>query len=822
MEAKFGADFGQVRVHTGEVGQQVAMGAGARAVTEGRNIAFSEGFYTPGRSEGKRLIAHELAHVIQQGRPGGRSASKEGAEAEARQAAELAGGRSAAVAASASGAQADPLTDEERRRQMESMAPAGLLSSIKSMTTPGAQPTAVGQPADAAAQPSVPALTQEDFANAMRNGAPQDPNKVHWLGDPAKQPKWTKGMAITRDEHGNMTVNSPELGTTTFSPSGKRLTPVPNGDLEKIARGLRATNYLQEHGGKRVVEGKGELDEAGWKQHIEERKRVLGAEVDRGFSNLAEGERLFHATQTGAALAAAVPAHALGGRYLNDSQKIVSGARQDILIAKHQMDTARTPEELAEAEHHLQFVVGNAESSFTRYKEDVYGGAENTITGIKVGAAVAVSGAALATPALVAGGVALSGKTIVGGAVLGGGFNAAHQVAEIHDKTRKNFSYGEVGTGMLSGAAMGAVPVAGAAMLGPAVASSADQLSQGHYATGGVEAAGVFGSLGAARLAQPGTGKAIGNYVRPRAAAMFMRASQGVENVPGLGGSSPTGGIPYEGPAITQPAVSEPIAAPQPSVSEPVIIGKAGGSTAASTAGAPTVDPTVPAVGEGTAAKPANFDPAPANVGDKAFQARRALTILNTMRANPRNTIGAAGEASHLTSGTSTGIDLNALSSNYPKIDLSSRDTFTSVKNFGVNKPLDQKTMKGYDKELRSLRTPEEAGVPTKLGEAASRLADNREAIQGSGAWPKGLARDATPEQIAKFINRQGAVAIPSDHVEATKAYIADRARADPEAYGLKEGPGLEIGIKRLVERIQPNGLTSKEIMEINKKAIGP
>jgi len=825
MEAKFGADFGEVRVHTGEMGAQVALGAGARAVTSGRNIAFSEGFYAPGRSEGKRLIAHELAHVMQQGRWGGRSVSKGSAEAEARQAAtDVTGGRNAAVGASASGAQADPLTDAERRQRTESMLSPQLMASIAAVTTPKGQGGAPEQQKDSAAPPPPPPTTfDKDIADALKNGPPRDPNKVHWLGNPATQPSWTKGMTYSKDARGNTTVGTPELGETKFDPSGKRLTPVPNGDAEKIARSFRAMNYLQQTGGKRVVEGKGALDEAGWKQHIEERKQALGADVERGFTNLSEGERLFHKTQTGVALAAAIPAHALGGRGLDDSQKIVSGARQDIQIAKHQMDMARTPEELAEAEKHLQFVVGNAQSQFTRYKEDVYRGAENTITGIKVGAAVAVSGAALATPALLAAGGVVTAKTVGVGALAGGGFSTARQIAEIHDKTRKDFSFGEVGTGMLGGAAMGFVPGAAPLLMGPAVASSADEFSKGHLATGAVDAFGAVAPIGAAKAAEAGTGRSLGNYLRPRAAAMLMRAGQGIEDVPGLGGRNPTASIPREVPTMTQGAASEPIATPRPAVSESVATGKPGvtGSADTPTAAAHTVDPVPQASGEGASAQPSRFSPAPAEVGDAAFRARMALTTKNAMRANIRNTVGAGGEAAQLTSGVSTGIDLNAVSKNHPQIDTSSRDTFTSVKAYGVGKPLADSTKGRYDKEVRALRTAEEPGVPTKLGDAANRLAANRQAIQAAGAWPRGLARNATPEQIAKFMNQKAEVAIPSDHVAPMREYLAERARANPEAYGLKQGPGLEKGIQRLVQRVQPLGLTSEELAAMNKEVFG-
>jgi hypothetical protein len=120
MESKFGADFGQVRIHTDAVAENSALAASARAITIGQDIAFGSGFYDPATSAGKRLIAHELAHVIQQNQQSGRCVSRAAAESEARQAgADVASGRAAAVTGSASvGAQADLMSKEEIKRKI--------------------------------------------------------------------------------------------------------------------------------------------------------------------------------------------------------------------------------------------------------------------------------------------------------------------------------------------------------------------------------------------------------------------------------------------------------------------------------------------------------------------------------------------------------------------------------------------------------------------------------------------------------------------------------------------------------------------------------
>jgi hypothetical protein len=68
MESGFGADFGAVRVHTGSEAARSAAGVSARAYTVGHDIVFGPGEYAPASSSGKRLLAHELAHVVQQSR----------------------------------------------------------------------------------------------------------------------------------------------------------------------------------------------------------------------------------------------------------------------------------------------------------------------------------------------------------------------------------------------------------------------------------------------------------------------------------------------------------------------------------------------------------------------------------------------------------------------------------------------------------------------------------------------------------------------------------------------------------------------------------
>jgi len=70
MESRFGHDFGRVRIHTGSQATAMATALDARAYTVGDDIVFNAGRYAPYGLDGRRLLAHELAHVVQQRRGG--------------------------------------------------------------------------------------------------------------------------------------------------------------------------------------------------------------------------------------------------------------------------------------------------------------------------------------------------------------------------------------------------------------------------------------------------------------------------------------------------------------------------------------------------------------------------------------------------------------------------------------------------------------------------------------------------------------------------------------------------------------------------------
>ncbi len=63
FEASLGSDFSEVRVHESHAPTHL----GAKAFAHGSDIFFAPGEYQPHSDAGKKLLAHELTHVVQQG-----------------------------------------------------------------------------------------------------------------------------------------------------------------------------------------------------------------------------------------------------------------------------------------------------------------------------------------------------------------------------------------------------------------------------------------------------------------------------------------------------------------------------------------------------------------------------------------------------------------------------------------------------------------------------------------------------------------------------------------------------------------------------------
>ena len=149
MEAGFGHSFADVRIHTGGEAASATTTARAEAFASGSSIAFAPGRFAPGTSSGDRLIAHELAHVVQQRQAGSGgtvqaklrvSSPGDSAETSADRAAEtvLAGGRAQVPQGGTS------LRGRIMRRAMAGTAPAPsralTLAPAPGTAAPGAGP----------------------------------------------------------------------------------------------------------------------------------------------------------------------------------------------------------------------------------------------------------------------------------------------------------------------------------------------------------------------------------------------------------------------------------------------------------------------------------------------------------------------------------------------------------------------------------------------------------------------------------------------------------------------------------------------------------
>ncbi len=139
MEQRFGRNFSHVRIHTGAEASAVARSLQAVALTEGRDILFSEGSYVPATGRGRELIAHELTHVVQQERPGA-GAEPRASELEAVRNARLihqTPPRALPVTTAATGIQRQPLTASSAPTEAEDLRNRILAAAERCRKEPG-------------------------------------------------------------------------------------------------------------------------------------------------------------------------------------------------------------------------------------------------------------------------------------------------------------------------------------------------------------------------------------------------------------------------------------------------------------------------------------------------------------------------------------------------------------------------------------------------------------------------------------------------------------------------------------------------------------
>ena len=162
FEPRFGHDLSGVRVHTDGDAAQSAGSIGATAYTAGSNIAFAAGRYSPATSSGRRLLAHELTHVVQQ-----RALSPGGALSGPTLVQRFVGGD--VLSSTVTQAMAEAMTDDELMQQIQLLRShlqdqpddAGAAENLKTLEDVVRSRQAAGQtpaaPAPAAPTPATPA-----------------------------------------------------------------------------------------------------------------------------------------------------------------------------------------------------------------------------------------------------------------------------------------------------------------------------------------------------------------------------------------------------------------------------------------------------------------------------------------------------------------------------------------------------------------------------------------------------------------------------------------------------------------------------------------
>jgi hypothetical protein len=218
MEARLGADFGSVRVHSGSAAARAARELEAEAFTVGEDVVFAEGMYVPDDAAGRHRLAHELAHVLQQRRGAAQSASwglsrpGDALEQDAELAAHQATAAPAAPAAAAAPASASPAA-----------------SARTSISTPVSASGERPAPASATSAPSGP-------------GAPAQPRVI--------QRRALLSLSPSREAASDAAAESPWLGTTApgmldFSDKTPVLTPRPDSPTRDQAAAASAPDRAE-------------------------------------------------------------------------------------------------------------------------------------------------------------------------------------------------------------------------------------------------------------------------------------------------------------------------------------------------------------------------------------------------------------------------------------------------------------------------------------------------------------------------------------------------------------------------------------------------
>ncbi|MCU0526247.1 MAG: DUF4157 domain-containing protein [Elainella sp. Prado103] len=242
MESRFQQDFSQVRIHTDSKAMESAQAVNANAYTVKQDIAFDVGQYAPESKTGKHLLAHELAHVVQQSRGGAAPSHSpnNSLEQSANQAASAVtqGGTLVQVSGASAPGLARQENNEENLSYKEKLRRrlAGAYQTVKRVAPPSVQQYVLEPLREPAKQliQSVPEeklkkieqavepvlKTVEVLGQAIPPQAPQtgsssvDPNKVVWLGKPPLSEQLRRRAAYQQQLAKDQQDNPLAIGST--------------------------------------------------------------------------------------------------------------------------------------------------------------------------------------------------------------------------------------------------------------------------------------------------------------------------------------------------------------------------------------------------------------------------------------------------------------------------------------------------------------------------------------------------------------------------------------------------------------------------------
>ena len=208
MERRFDGDFADVRVHTGATAARSASALSAKAFTVGRDIVFSDGRFAPQSSAGKHLLAHELAHVVQQSRGGAPpafSGSSGGLERAANQSAAQAvqsDGAIGVAGASSIGVARAP-EDDEKNKSLTGRAFGFLSRNAPGLAKAAQSAVPIAETVEATLSPKSKEQVGRalDYLEKKEAEGPPDLSKATWLGTPPLEVRQKQAAAQRqRDE----------------------------------------------------------------------------------------------------------------------------------------------------------------------------------------------------------------------------------------------------------------------------------------------------------------------------------------------------------------------------------------------------------------------------------------------------------------------------------------------------------------------------------------------------------------------------------------------------------------------------------------------